>query len=52
MERFDLSPGPRVGRLRRALEQAVIAGDLAPHQRADHYLDFLESKWVDHVLTR
>lgn len=41
MERFGLAPGPHIGRLRRALEQAVEEGTLAPHQSADHYLDHL-----------
>lgn len=41
MERFGLAPGPRIGRLRQALEQAVEDGTLAPHQPADCYLDYL-----------
>lgn len=41
MERFRLAPGPRIGRLRQGLEQAVVAGELEPHQQADHYLDYL-----------
>jgi len=42
MERFGLAPGPRIGRLRRALDQAVAAGDMKPRQRAEYYLDCLE----------
>lgn len=42
MGRFGLARGPRIGRLRQALEQAVVAGEVEPHQQADHYLDYLE----------
>ena len=42
MERFRLAPGPRIGRLRAALERAIEAGALEPHQTAEQYLDHLE----------
>lgn len=42
MERFDLAPGPEVGRLRGLLLDAIKAGRLAPHADPGVYLAFLE----------
>ncbi len=42
MQRFGLTPGPRIGELRRALEQAVEDGALQPGQNADYYVEYLE----------
>lgn len=42
MERFGLTPGPEVGRLRGLLLDAVEAGRLPAHADAATYLEFLE----------
>lgn len=42
MERFGLTPGPRVGKLKQMLEAAVEAGEVAAHQESAVYLDYLE----------
>ncbi len=42
MERFGLTPGPEVGRLRGYLLEAVEAGRLPAHADARTYLEFLE----------
>lgn len=47
MTRFGLTPGPRIGELKRALEAAVEAGELAPHQESSVYLDWLAEKVAD-----
>lgn len=44
MERFGLTPGRRIGELKRLLEAAVEAGELAPHQESGVYLDWLAGK--------
>lgn len=44
MERFALEPGPIIGKLRRALEAAVEAGELQPQQESDYYLAYLEER--------
>lgn len=41
MQAFGLPPSKRVGDIKRALELAVAAGRVAPHQEADAYLQFL-----------
>jgi len=41
MERFELAPGPRIGRLRQELLQAIDAGGLEPRQPVDYYLGYL-----------
>ncbi len=42
IRRFDLTPGPRVGQLRRAVEAAVERGELEPQQEPEVYLAWLE----------
>jgi poly(A) polymerase len=41
MKRFDLKPGPLVGKLRDLLEEAVEQGDLEAQREPDHYLEYL-----------
>lgn len=41
MKGLGLPPSRRIGELKRALEAAVEAGELEPHQPAEHYLEFL-----------
>jgi poly(A) polymerase len=43
MQAFGLPPSRRVGEVKRALEQAVEAGEVAPHQPVEAYLDFLRA---------
>jgi poly(A) polymerase len=43
MRAFGLPPSRRVGDLKRMLEEAVQAGDVAPHQEPEAYLEFLRS---------
>ncbi len=45
IERFKLTPGPRIGELRHAVEAAVEQGDLEPQQEEDVYLKWHE----DHI---
>ena len=42
MQRFALTPGPEVGRLRDAVARAVEEGRLPPEQPLEVYLQFLE----------
>lgn len=42
MERFGLAPGPKVGRLRGTLLEAIEAGRLPAHADPQIYLEFLE----------
>ncbi|NOZ01477.1 MAG: HD domain-containing protein [Deltaproteobacteria bacterium] len=42
MERFNLSPGPEIGRLRSLLLGAINDGRLAGGEKDDVYLDFIE----------
>jgi poly(A) polymerase len=44
MAKLGLPPGPRVGQLKRLLEQAVERGDLEPRREADYYLDWLQGQ--------
>ncbi len=41
MKAFAIPPSRRVGELKRALEAAVEAGELAPHEEAGFYVQFL-----------
>jgi poly(A) polymerase len=41
MKGLGLPPSRRIGDMKRALEAAVEAGELEPHQPAEHYLEFL-----------
>jgi poly(A) polymerase len=41
MAAFGLPPSRRVGDIKRALEQAVAAGEIAPHLEAHEYIAFL-----------
>ncbi len=41
MESFSLAPGPRIGRIKKFLEQAVQDGLIQPNQSFDYYIDFL-----------
>ncbi len=43
MKSFGLPPSRKVGEVKRALEQAVEAGDIASHQPIDAYLEFLHA---------
>jgi poly(A) polymerase len=43
MRAFGLPPSRKVGDVKRLLEQAVESGDVAPHQEAEAYLDFLRA---------
>jgi poly(A) polymerase len=44
MRAFGLPPSRRVGELRRALELAVEAGEVAPGQEAAVYIEFARSQ--------
>ncbi len=44
IERFGVVPGPRIGVLRDAVEAAVEAGELEPHQDPEVYLEWLASR--------
>jgi poly(A) polymerase len=41
MRAFGLPPSRKVGELKGAIEQAVQAGEIAPHQEADAYVEFV-----------
>jgi len=41
MQHFDLPPSKRIGEIKQALESAVQAGELEPHQDAEYYLRFV-----------
>jgi len=41
MRAFGLPPSRKVGDIKRLLDEAVAAGDVAPHQPAEAYLEFL-----------
>ncbi len=41
MQAFGLPPSRRIGELKRALEEAVEAGEVTSHQEADVYIAFL-----------
>src|SRR5580700_8160075 len=41
MRTFGLPPSRKVGEVKRLLDEAVAAGDVAPHQPAEAYLEFL-----------
>jgi poly(A) polymerase len=43
MKAFGLPPSRKVGDLKRMLEQAVEGGEVAPHQEADAYVEFLRA---------
>jgi len=43
MRAFGLSPSRKVGDLKRMLEEATQAGEVAAHQPADAYIDFLRA---------
>jgi poly(A) polymerase len=41
MEAFGLAPSRRVGELRKLCEDAILRGELVPHQPSEYYLDHL-----------
>jgi poly(A) polymerase len=41
MEAFGLPPSRKIGEIKRALEEAVDAGDVPSHQQADVYVEFV-----------
>ena len=43
MSSFGLPPGPRIGKIKQALEAAVEAEEIAPGLEAEAYIQFLES---------
>jgi poly(A) polymerase len=43
MRAFGLPPSRKVGELKGALEDAVQAGEVAPHQEADAYVEFVRA---------
>jgi poly(A) polymerase len=43
MRAFGLPPSRKVGEVKRQLEQAVETGEVAPHQPAEAYLEFLSA---------
>jgi poly(A) polymerase len=40
MQHFGLPPSKRIGEIKQALESAVQAGELEPHQEAEYYIAF------------
>ena len=44
MRAFGLPPSRKVGDVKRALEQAVEAGEIAPRLEADAYVEFVRSR--------
>jgi poly(A) polymerase len=44
MKRFDLKPGPLVGKLRHLLEAAVEQGGLEAQREPEYYLDYLADR--------
>lgn len=47
MTRFALPPGPRIGELKRMLEDAIETEQIAPHQDSQVYLDWLAQHVAD-----
>ena len=43
MQHFGLPPSKRIGEIKQALESAVQAGEIEPHQEADYYVQFASS---------
>jgi poly(A) polymerase len=43
MRAFGLPPSRKVGDVKRMLEEAALAGDVAPHQPAEAYIEFLRA---------
>jgi poly(A) polymerase len=43
MTAFGLPPSRRVGELKKALEEAVLRGEVAPHQPSEAYVEFLRA---------
>src|SRR5579859_5319578 len=43
MKAFGLPPSRKVGEVKKLLEQAALAGEVAPHQPADAYIEFLRA---------
>ncbi len=43
MKAFGLPPSRKIGDVKRQLEELVLAGDVAPHQEADVYVEFLRA---------
>lgn len=41
IQRFEITPGPRIGELRGAVEAAVERGEIEPQQEAEVYLEWL-----------
>ena len=41
MTAFAIPPSPRIGELKRALEAAVVAGEIPAQQEAAFYVQFL-----------
>jgi len=44
MQRFGLPPSKRIGEIKQALELAVHAGELEPHQEAEYYVRFVSDQ--------
>jgi poly(A) polymerase len=44
MQAFCIPPSRRVGEIKKALEAAVEAGEIAPHQGAEVYIAFLKER--------
>ncbi|HLK35943.1 MAG TPA: HDIG domain-containing protein [Polyangiaceae bacterium] len=44
MRAFGLPPSRRIGEVKRALETAVEAGEIAPHQPAEAYVEFVRGQ--------
>jgi poly(A) polymerase len=43
MKTFAIPPSRRIGEMKKLLEEAVAAGEIAPHQEAEVYLDFIRA---------
>jgi poly(A) polymerase len=43
MQAFGLAPSRKVGDIKRKLEEAALAGEVAPHQDATAYIEFLRA---------
>jgi poly(A) polymerase len=41
MKAFGLTPSRKIGEIKRTLEEAVAAGDVAPHQESEAYVTFV-----------
>jgi poly(A) polymerase len=46
MDAFGLAPSRRVGELRKMCEEAVVRGEIAPHQPSEYYVDHLRKSGI------